>query len=89
MDISVSSNFERYLYYLAEESGSTLAAWMETFEASGKLSVSPVVLEQARQDFSSFSSDRAAILKAMRSVFEQERPGQVLKEKQCFSSFHS
>jgi len=76
MDISVSSNFERYLYYLAEESGDTLAGWMETFETSGQLSVSPVVLEQARQDFSSFSSDRAAILKAMRSVFEQERPGQ-------------
>jgi threonine synthase len=70
MDISVSSNFERYLYYLAGESSETLASWMDTFEATGVLSVPPTVLETAKQDFNSFASDKAVIVAAMKRLFE-------------------
>jgi threonine synthase len=35
MDISVSSNFERYLFYLAGGNAETLASWMDSFESSG------------------------------------------------------
>ncbi|MBR4172093.1 MAG: threonine synthase [Kiritimatiellae bacterium] len=37
MDIQVASNFERYLYYLADEDGATVKRWMESFRETGKL----------------------------------------------------
>jgi len=37
MDIQVASNFERYLYYLADEDASVLKQWMATFKATGAL----------------------------------------------------
>lgn len=35
MDITIPSNFERYLYELAGKSGSTTAAWMESIQHNG------------------------------------------------------
>ena len=32
MDISISSNFERFLYHMADDDANTLRGWMETFE---------------------------------------------------------
>ncbi|KAJ1404495.1 threonine synthase, partial [Ochromonadaceae sp. CCMP2298] len=72
MDISVSSNFERYLYFLAGEDGATLHAWMETFEATGQLTVPPSALRQARSDFSSFTADKALIVHTMAQVYKSE-----------------
>jgi threonine synthase len=37
MDISVSSNFERYLYYLSGEDPVVLSAWMDQFETTGEV----------------------------------------------------
>jgi threonine synthase len=73
MDISVSSNFERYLYYLAEEDGPTLATWMNIFEENGELNLSADLLETAKQDFSSHSADKAAIVNSVRHVFKHEQ----------------
>jgi threonine synthase len=61
MDIGISSNFERYLFYLFGSDPATLAGMMETFKSTGKLSVSPSLLEKARGDFLSASASESQI----------------------------
>jgi threonine synthase len=65
MDILVSSNFERLLWYLAYETssdeasdgerrasaGSTVGGWMKSVKSDGRVEVPVEVLELARQDF--------------------------------------
>jgi threonine synthase len=62
MDILVSSNFERLLWYLAYENAEdtpnrvveasqTLAGWMGKMKVNGKVEVSTSVLDSARRDF--------------------------------------
>ena len=64
MDILVSSNFERLLWYLAYQSssvapdsarrasaGSTIDRWMKSVKSNGRVEVPVEVLELARQDF--------------------------------------
>lgn len=65
MDILVSSNFERLLWYLAREAvgtgvpeeegkkqaGATLAGWMASVKSDGRVQVPTEVLEAARRDF--------------------------------------
>ncbi|KAI8319951.1 putative threonine synthase [Martensiomyces pterosporus] len=67
MDILVSSNFERFLWYLArdhevpqsvedqaareDQAGSVIRQWMEDLKTSGAFAVSPAALEGARQVF--------------------------------------
>jgi len=72
MDISVSSNFERYLFYLADKNASVLATWMKTFESTGVLSLPDDLISVARSEFASHSSSEADIVKAMRSVWDAE-----------------
>jgi threonine synthase len=72
MDISVSSNFERYLYYLSGENTATLASWMGQFESSGELSVPPQALQLAQSEFLSCSSDKSQILEMMTDVYTKE-----------------
>ena len=72
MDISVSSNFERYLFYLAGDNAETLASWMSIFESTGEVSLPAHLLEKARADFTSHASSETDIVQAMRSVFDAE-----------------
>ncbi|KAG8731622.1 threonine synthase [Ceratobasidium sp. 428] len=55
MDILVSSNFERLLWYLAHgtggDAGETVAGWMSKVKADGRVSVPVSVLEAARKEF--------------------------------------
>lgn len=60
MDIMVSSNFERLLWYLAFEAGgssseaaasATLKGWMDSLKADGRVDVGQDVLALARRDF--------------------------------------
>lgn len=63
MDILVSSNFERLLWYLAFENvpqaevdprgkaGETVAGWMSKMKSDGRVEVPTSVLESARRDF--------------------------------------
>lgn len=59
MDIIVSSNFERLLWYLASETNGTdrqaacsiLADWMKMMKSDGKVPIPTAVLESARRDF--------------------------------------
>jgi len=51
MDIGISSNFERYLFYLFDEDSKILAHMMDGFNKTGRLSVDEAHLEEARRDF--------------------------------------
>jgi len=61
MDISVSSNFERYLYHLSGDNASKLAEMMRTFESTGEMTVPPNLLEVAREEFASHASSESDI----------------------------
>jgi threonine synthase len=68
MDILVSSNFERLLWYLARENetgdvgedeksakaGRVLKGWMDGVKSKGGIAVSKAVLHAAQRDFTSF-----------------------------------
>ena len=73
MDISISSNFERYLYYLAGGSAETLASWMDVFESTGEVAIPAKLLEIARGELMSYSSSKQDIIDAMRDVFDKEK----------------
>eukprot|EP00581_Thalassiosira_minuscula_P016969 CAMPEP_0183715312 /NCGR_PEP_ID=MMETSP0737-20130205/9589_1 /TAXON_ID=385413 /ORGANISM="Thalassiosira miniscula, Strain CCMP1093" /LENGTH=517 /DNA_ID=CAMNT_0025944403 /DNA_START=141 /DNA_END=1694 /DNA_ORIENTATION=+ len=66
MDICVSSNFERYLYHLAGDDATTLAAWMTAFESTGKLTIAGKKLKEAQADFKSAKADTAATLEVIK-----------------------
>lgn len=72
MDISVSSNFERYLFYLADKNASKLAGWMREFEKTGELTLSNDLLQLARTEFASHPSSETDITTAMKSVWDSE-----------------
>jgi threonine synthase len=57
MDISISSNFERYLFELAGRDHAKLKDWMTGFEATGELTLTGDLLEKARADFISGRGD--------------------------------
>jgi threonine synthase len=73
MDISISSNFERYLYYLAGGSAETLASWMDVFESTGEVAIPAKLLEIARGELMSYSSSKQDIIDAMRDVYDKEK----------------
>jgi len=72
MDISVSSNFERYLFYLGGENAETLASWMDAFESTGKMEVPKKLLTIARSEFLSYASDEKLIVKTMTEMWNDE-----------------
>jgi len=72
MDISVSSNFERYLFYLTGESGETLKSWMREFESTGKVAASADALKVANSEFLSYATNEAEIVSTMRSVWKKD-----------------
>eukprot|EP00928_Gymnodinium_smaydae_P048157 TRINITY_DN32189_c0_g1_i1.p1 TRINITY_DN32189_c0_g1~~TRINITY_DN32189_c0_g1_i1.p1 ORF type:complete len:491 (-),score=101.89 TRINITY_DN32189_c0_g1_i1:118-1590(-) len=53
MDIGISSNFERYLFYLFGSDSKKLADAMTKFKSTGKLSVDTWTLRRAQGDFAS------------------------------------
>eukprot|EP00440_Ansanella_granifera_P063668 gb/GFBE01069030.1/.p1 GENE.gb/GFBE01069030.1/~~gb/GFBE01069030.1/.p1 ORF type:complete len:494 (+),score=129.05 gb/GFBE01069030.1/:1-1482(+) len=53
MDIGISSNFERYLFYLFGSSSAKLSQAMNGFKTTGKLHVDGEDLRQAQKDFAS------------------------------------
>jgi threonine synthase len=72
MDISVSSNFERYLFYLTGESGEALKTWMQKFESTGKVAVSQEVLDMAKSEFLSYPTNEAEIVDTMSAVWTKD-----------------
>ncbi|CAA7269929.1 unnamed protein product [Cyclocybe aegerita] len=85
MDILVSSNFERLLWYLAYENApgatgaekheaacSTLDSWMGHMKANGRVEVPVEVLETARKDFVAERVSDELTLETIKSYFEGE-----------------
>ncbi|KAI0316232.1 tryptophan synthase beta subunit-like PLP-dependent enzyme [Amylostereum chailletii] len=82
MDILVSSNFERLLWYLAygatqgpegerrQTAGVTVDGWMKAMKANGRVEVPVDVLELAREDFQAERITDAQTLTTIREHFE-------------------
>jgi len=71
MDICVSSNFERYLYHLADEDAVILESWMKAFESTGKLTITGKKLDEARRDFLSARADTSQTLKTIHQYHDK------------------
>ncbi|ODQ65241.1 tryptophan synthase beta subunit-like PLP-dependent enzyme [Nadsonia fulvescens var. elongata DSM 6958] len=86
MDILVSSNFERFLWYLArenlastnEEAGSILASWMSDLKTKGTFSVPEVVLEAAKREFTSERISDEETAATIKSVYQKITPKYIL-----------
>ncbi|OQR94120.1 threonine synthase [Achlya hypogyna] len=71
MDICVSSNFERYLFALCGDDATTLRQWMDTFEATGKLTVEGPLLAKAKREMASYSVLQPDVLATIRRYQEE------------------
>jgi threonine synthase len=66
MDICVSSNFERYLFFLAGNDAEKLSAWMSNFESTKKLTLTGDDLRKAQNDFASARVDTKMTLNTIK-----------------------
>eukprot|EP00933_Yihiella_yeosuensis_P029423 TRINITY_DN23083_c0_g4_i1.p1 TRINITY_DN23083_c0_g4~~TRINITY_DN23083_c0_g4_i1.p1 ORF type:complete len:498 (+),score=104.14 TRINITY_DN23083_c0_g4_i1:65-1558(+) len=71
MDIGISSNFERYLYYLFGSDSKKLSEAMNTFKTTGKLHVDDKALAKAQKDFASACATEAHQTDTMRQWHEK------------------
>lgn len=71
MDIGISSNFERYLYYLFNSDHAHLKKIMTDFKATGKMHVTPEIVERAGADFASGSASEEKVSEAIKRYFEK------------------
>ncbi|KAK9446535.1 tryptophan synthase beta subunit-like PLP-dependent enzyme [Limtongia smithiae] len=79
MDILISSNFERLLWYLAreqlaksnEEAGQILQSWMVELKATGKVTVPEVVLTAGTKEFASESVSDADTVATIKKIYER------------------
>lgn len=77
MDILISSNFERYLWYLVRqnltdndnEAGKILNEWMQKLKTEGTFSVPESVLEQARKTFASERVTNEETVETIKSIY--------------------
>ena len=76
MDIQVSSNFERYLFFLMDGDAGAVKALMDGFGATGRLSVSEAKHRQAQTDFASTAVGEEQTVATIREVYE--RTGYIL-----------
>jgi threonine synthase len=71
MDICVSSNFERYLFFLAGNNAETLHDWMKDFETTHQLTITGDLLKQAQSDFTSARADTKMTLDTIREYSDK------------------
>ncbi|CAK8718596.1 MAG: threonine synthase [Candidatus Electronema aureum] len=70
MDIQIASNFERYLYYLLHEDGSSVKAEMESFAATGRMDLARFQ-EQVQRDFAARAVSEEETIATIRQVYEE------------------
>jgi threonine synthase len=85
MDILVSSNFERFLWYLAytktEQPGAAceqVNAWMEQFRNTYEFSIDAKLLETARIWFDSYRVDDSTIISTIKKYYQDVQPRYLL-----------
>ncbi|GLB47479.1 threonine synthase [Philodulcilactobacillus myokoensis] len=71
MDIQVSSNFERLLYYKSGENAEYVKQLMDDLSTNGQYRVSKDVLNRIKQDFSCGFSDDRAIEDSIKTVYQK------------------
>lgn len=69
MDILISSNLERLLYFAAGEERT--AGYMKELRETGRYTVSPEVLQTIRQDFAGYFTDETQTAKTIKTFFEK------------------
>ncbi len=70
MDIQVSSNFERYLYFLLDGNATVVKGLMEEFAASGRFSVDADKLAKVQEEFASCAVSEEATLATIKLVHQ-------------------
>lgn len=79
MDILISSNFERLLWYLAREyvaqnndlkAGETINSWFQQLKSEGKFTVPSSLIEGAQKDFDSERVTNQETLDTIKKVYE-------------------
>lgn len=70
MDIQVSSNFERLLYFASGGNAQEIQGYMDSLKQSGAFTIVPETLEAIRADFAAGSSDMEATAQTIRSVWK-------------------
>lgn len=86
MDILVSSNFERYLWYLAretlassnDEAGSIVNKWMTELKTVGSFDVPEKALQSARAEFSSERASDEETTETIKKVYTEVSPKYIL-----------
>lgn len=85
MDILVSSNFERYLWYAArtstktdQEAGALVAKWMNDLKTVGKFDVDPAILETAKSQFTSERASDDETIETIKKVYTEVSPKYIL-----------
>ncbi len=71
MDIQVSSNLERYLYYLFDEEPLRVKEAMETFSKQKKLVFGKELSYRIRQDFESYAATEQNTIETIKSMYEK------------------
>ena len=70
MDILISSNLERLLYFIAGSEAT--AAYMKQLNETGAYTVSPEILAEIQRDFCGYFADEAATAKTIRETFSED-----------------
>ena len=71
MDILVSSNLERFLYFMGERDGQAVEAYMQALKADGKYSVPQNVLDRMKAVLDSGAVDEAGTLATIGDIFKE------------------
>lgn len=72
MDIQISSNFERLLYYKSGEDTQYVKGLMDQLESVGKYQVSPEILAEIQKDFYCGYSTDEEIKQSIKQVYEED-----------------
>lgn len=71
MDITVASNFERYLYYLLDENANEVVKYMDRLKNTSKIIVDKNLLEKVSKDFLAESTSNTETIHTIAKVFKK------------------
>ncbi len=70
MDIQLASNFERYLYFLLDESSDKVLASMEELKEKGKIDFDDKSIDRVNQEFDTYSTSNEETVETIRKFYE-------------------
>lgn len=71
MDILISSNLERLLYFITDGNSQLINQWMNELSASGKYTVDKTVMEKISENFDASYCDDIDVDKTIKSMFDE------------------